>query len=82
MGHEEELAGDEVAAAELRAARKHGDFEVAYVYAGQGVALLRAERPAADVLGELAGAEGLLDRAAGRSRNNACAGHEGRVELA
>ena len=79
VGREDELADDDVAAAELRAARKQGDFDIACVYAGQGVALLRAERSAADVLGELAGAEGLLDRAAGRSRNDACAGHEGRV---
>ena len=75
-GREEELAGDEVAAAELKAARKHGDFDIACVYASQGVALLRAERTAAEVLGELAGAADLLDRAAGRSRNGACAGHE------
>ena len=66
-GREEELAGDEVAAAELRAARQRGDFEVACVYAGQGVALLHGERSAADVLVELAQAEGLLRRAAGRA---------------
>ncbi len=67
VGREDELAEDDVAAAELAAARKDGDFDVAYVYAGQGVALLRAERAAADVLHELAGAQRLLDRAAGRS---------------
>ena len=77
VGREDELAGDDVAAAELMAARKDGDFDVACVYAGQGVALLRAELAAADVLAELAGAGGLLDRAAGRSRNDASAGHEG-----
>jgi nitronate monooxygenase len=77
VGREDELAGDDVAEAELKAARKRGDFEVAYLYAGQGVALLRAERAAADVLGELAGAEALLDRAAGSSTNDAAAGHEG-----
>ncbi len=65
VGREAELAGDDAAAAELAAARKHGDFDVACVYAGQGVGLLRAERAAADVLGELAGAERLLERAAG-----------------
>ena len=76
-GREDELAGDEVAAAELRTARKHDDFDVACIYAGQGVALLRAERAAADVMGEFAGAEGLLDRAAGRSRNGSSAGQPG-----
>jgi nitronate monooxygenase len=75
VGREDELAADDVAAAELRAAREHGDFDVAGLYAGQGVALLRAERAAADVLRELAGAEGLLERAAGQSRNDASAGH-------
>lgn len=66
VGREDELAVDDMAAAELREAREHGDFDVACIYAGQGVSLLRAERAAADVLRELAGAEGLLDRAAGR----------------
>jgi nitronate monooxygenase len=73
VGREDELAGDEVAAAELRGARQHGDFDVACVYAGQGVALLHSERTAADVLGELAGAERLLDRAAGQGRTDAAA---------
>lgn len=44
VGREDELAGDDAAAAELMAARKQGDFGVACVYAGQGVALLRGER--------------------------------------
>jgi nitronate monooxygenase len=69
VGREEELAGDDMAAAQLGAARKHGDFDVVGVYAGQGVGLLRSERAAADVLGELAGAEGLLERAAGSTNN-------------
>jgi nitronate monooxygenase len=77
VGREDELAGDDAAAAELAAARKHADFDVSCVYAGQGVALLRAELAAADVLGELAGAGSLLDRAAGRGRNDASADHEG-----
>jgi len=64
VGREDELAIDDAAAAELKEAREHGDFDTAGIYAGQGVALLRAERAAADVLRELAGAEGLLDRAA------------------
>ena len=74
VGREDELATDELAAAELGAARRDGDFEVACVYAGQGVGLLRAERTAAEVLDELAGAQGLLDRAAGRGRDEASAG--------
>jgi nitronate monooxygenase len=66
VGREDELAGDDAAAAELMTARQSGDFDIACVYAGQGVGLLRAERSAAEVLGELAGAGDLLDRAAGR----------------
>ena len=65
VGREGELTADDVAAAELTAARKAGDLNTAYVYAGQGVALLHAERAAADVLRELAGAQRLLARAAG-----------------
>jgi nitronate monooxygenase len=74
VGREDELAADDVAAAELRAARERGDFDVACLYAGQGVSMLRAERAAADVLRDLAGAEGLLDRAAGRSSTDAPTG--------
>jgi nitronate monooxygenase len=66
VGHEDDLAGDDAAAAELAAARRHGDVDVAPVYAGQGAALLRDERAAADVVRELAGAAALLERAAGR----------------
>jgi nitronate monooxygenase len=73
VGREDELAGDDVAAAELRAARASGDLDVACVYAGQGVALLRAEKTAADVVGELAGAEDLLARAARDGGSNASA---------
>lgn len=76
VGREDELAGDDVAAAELMAARKHGDFAASCVYAGQGVALLRAELTAADVLGELAGAGRLLDLAARRDRSDTSPGHE------
>jgi nitronate monooxygenase len=49
-GREDELAGSEQAAAELAAARRDGDYDIASIYAGQGVGLLRAERPAADVV--------------------------------
>ncbi len=76
VGHEDELAADNVAAAQLTAARKHGDFDIACLYAGQGVGQLRAERAAADVVGEFARAESLLDRAAARMRNAALAGDE------
>ncbi|GAC1444108.1 MAG: nitronate monooxygenase [Mycobacteriales bacterium] len=63
VGREDELAADDAAAAELRAARQRGDFDVACVYAGQGVGLLRAERAAADVMADFAAAQALLDRA-------------------
>lgn len=66
-GREDDLAADDGAAAELQAARQRSDFDIACVYAGQGVGLLREERSAADVLAELAGAGALLDRAAGRA---------------
>lgn len=60
-GREELLAADEDAAAELGAARDRGDYEVAYVYAGQAVGLVDRERPASAVVAELAaGAEDLL----------------------
>jgi nitronate monooxygenase len=51
-------------------ARERGDFDLAPIYAGQGVSMLHAERSAADVLREFAGAEGLLARAAGRSNTD------------
>lgn len=66
VGREDELGNDDAAAAELKAARDADDFDVASVYAGQGVALLRAERRAADVLADFSGAGVLLDRAARR----------------
>lgn len=59
----EELAVDDAAARELTDAIERGDYDIAYLYAGQGVGLLREERPASDVLAELAGAESLLRRA-------------------
>jgi nitronate monooxygenase len=66
FGHEDELADDDAASAHLVAARQQGDFDVACIYAGEGVGLLRDERAAADVVAEFAGAGALLDRAAGR----------------
>ncbi|HEX4817678.1 MAG TPA: nitronate monooxygenase, partial [Nonomuraea sp.] len=47
-GREPELAADETARAELSAARRDGDFDTAYVYAGQAVGLVRDRCPAAD----------------------------------
>jgi nitronate monooxygenase len=58
----DELASDEEAAAELVRARREEDYDRAYLYAGQGVGLLREERPAADVVADLARAEELLRR--------------------
>ena len=60
-----ELAGDDEAARELAEARAAEDYDTAYLYAGQGVGLLREERTAADVLRGFADAERLLRRAAG-----------------
>lgn len=58
-GREDALAGDETAKAAIRAARKRGEVQ----YAGQAVGLLRAERPAGQVVAEMvAGAEALLGR--------------------
>lgn len=65
-GAEDTLATDDAAAAEFAGARSHGDFDIACIYAGQGVGLLVGERSAADVVADLAGAAALLDRAAGR----------------
>jgi nitronate monooxygenase len=64
VGREDELHADDAAAAELEEARRAGDFDVASLYAGQGVGMLRSERPASEVVQELAGAAALLERAA------------------
>ncbi|TYB70091.1 nitronate monooxygenase [Nonomuraea sp. PA05] len=65
-GREEELAGDEAAREELAAARTAGDFDTAYVYAGQGVGLVKGVgegvRTAADVVATFAAADELLRR--------------------
>lgn len=63
-GHEHDLQADASAQAELAAARDRGDYDTAYIYAGQGAAQLTRQRPAAEVLAELATAEDLLQRAA------------------
>lgn len=62
-GREEELADDDEAATELRAAMASGDFDTGVIYAGQGVAAVREERSAAEVVAEL-GAVGPLLRSA------------------
>jgi hypothetical protein len=41
-----------------------GDYDTAYIYAGQGAARPTRQRPAAEVLTELATARDLLQRAA------------------
>jgi nitronate monooxygenase len=63
-GHEDDLQGDASAHAELAAARDRGDYDTAYIYAGQGAAQLTRARPAAEVLAELATAQDLLQHAA------------------
>jgi nitronate monooxygenase len=68
IGHEDELASDDDAARALREARAAGDYDTSYVYAGQGAALVREQRPAADVIAEFAGASELLEAAANRVR--------------
>jgi nitronate monooxygenase len=52
VNREEEM--DETALARFEAAVEAGDFEVAHVYAGQGVAALTAETTAAEVVSEFA----------------------------
>jgi nitronate monooxygenase len=53
-GHEEALAADPDAASQLAAAKSAADYQIAYLYAGQGVGTLTAERPAAEVIASLA----------------------------
>lgn len=52
-GREDELAAHPAAADELRDARRAQDYDTMYVYAGQAVGLVSAERPAAEVVREL-----------------------------
>lgn len=63
VGREDEL--DDAAVEELAEARRKQDFDVAYIYAGQGATALTEERSAADVVASFAGARDLLRRAAG-----------------
>lgn len=53
-GRLDELAEDEDAAEQLARARAAHDYDVASIYAGQGVGMLREERPAAAVLADFA----------------------------
>jgi nitronate monooxygenase len=64
QGREDELALDDEAHRALVAARAAQDLDTAPVYAGEGAALLDAERPAADVVRSFAAADDLLRRAA------------------
>lgn len=59
-GRLEELAGDEAAAEQLRTARQDEDYDIAYLYAGQAVGTLTAERPVSQLVAELTAAEQLL----------------------
>ncbi|MER7370123.1 NAD(P)H-dependent flavin oxidoreductase [Nonomuraea wenchangensis] len=61
-GKEEELGENEAARAELTAARQDGDYDAAFVYAGQAVGLVRHERPAAEVVAGFAAVDELLSR--------------------
>ena len=63
-GHEDELANDDSAAQQMAQASEAEDFDTAKLDAGQGVALLRSEVSAADIVAELAQAAELLRRAA------------------
>lgn len=59
--HGRDDAIDEPARRSLRQARTDGDYDTAYIYAGQGVGAVTSVRPAGDVVRELGeGAERLL----------------------
>ncbi|MCF6476121.1 nitronate monooxygenase, partial [Nonomuraea sp. MG754425] len=61
-GREDELAGDDAARGELESARAEGDFDTAFVYAGQAVGLVARRHTAADVVTAFAAAADLLRR--------------------
>jgi nitronate monooxygenase len=67
VGHENELANDDDAQQQLRAARAAGDYDASYIYAGQGAALLHQQQTAAEVIAEFGGADALLVAAADRT---------------
>jgi nitronate monooxygenase len=66
-GREDELAGDDAARQQLAEARAAGDFDSAYIYTGQGAAMLHELLPAAAVVAEFARAADVLAEAADRS---------------
>lgn len=53
-GREDELAANPDAAEQLATARRSENYDVAYIYAGQGVGLLREQRSAAAVVADMA----------------------------
>jgi nitronate monooxygenase len=63
-GHEQDLEADAAAQAEIASAGDRGDYDTFCVYAGEGAAMLTSQRPAAEVVADLATAERLLQRAA------------------
>jgi nitronate monooxygenase len=65
-GREDDLGRDDEARRQLSDARAEKDYDTAYIYAGQGAAMLARRRPAAAVVAELATADGLIRAAAGR----------------
>jgi nitronate monooxygenase len=67
-GHEEALANDDAAMQQLTDARAAGDYDSAYLYTGQGAALLREPSSVADVMAEFARAADVLIDAADRVR--------------
>jgi nitronate monooxygenase len=68
-GHEEELAADDSAHAELMAAVERHDFDKAVIYAGQAVGLVRAPRSAGEIVADFAQASRLLRHAASLTRD-------------
>lgn len=63
VGHEDELALQEGAGEQVAAAQRRGDYDVAGIYAGQGVGLVTDQRCAAEIVAGLAaGAQELLAR--------------------
>lgn len=62
-GREAQLADDQPARDQLAAAQAAGDYDTAYIYAGQAVGLVSHDRSAGVIVSELAlGAEQLLNR--------------------
>ncbi len=62
-GRERDLAGSTGVGRALSDAKERGDYDTAFVYAGQGVGSLSRERTAGQVIGEITqGAEALLRR--------------------